>query len=124
MVSGSLSLLYFPLAFRGGRQGSGPNSPELWGDFPYVCLYVHSPLWAIQPCLSPASHPRSLRLGWLAGWASGLAGWASSLAGWVSGLAGWASGLVGWPRGGCTDERTDERTDKRMDKHGKSPQKA
>ena len=48
MVSGSLSLLYFPLAFHGGRQGSGPDSSEVWGDFPYVRLSVRSPLWAIH----------------------------------------------------------------------------
>ena len=82
MVSGSLALLYFLLGFHGGRQGSGSDrgqSPVEWGDFLFVPLFVHS---------SPP-----LRLGWLAGWASGLAGWAS-------GLAGWASGLAGWPRGG------------------------
>ena len=36
-----------------GKQGSGPDrgqSPVEWGDFPSV----HSPLWAIQPGLSPS----------------------------------------------------------------------
>ena len=28
MISGSISLRYFPLAFHGGRQGSVPYSPE------------------------------------------------------------------------------------------------
>ena len=48
MVSVSLALLYFPLGFHGGRQGSGPDrgrSPVEWGDFctsvcSFVCPYV------------------------------------------------------------------------------------
>ena len=57
MVSGSLALLYFLLSFHGGRQGSGPDrgrSPVEWGEFPFVCLFVRSPLWVIQPGLSPS----------------------------------------------------------------------
>ena len=45
MVSGSLTLLYFP-GFHGGKQGSGPDrgqSPIEWGDFP-----------SIRPSVSPS----------------------------------------------------------------------
>ena len=88
MVSSSISLLYFPLAFHGGRQGSVPYSPEVWGDFPYVHLSVRSPLWAIQPGLR-LSQPASLRLqAWLAG-----------PQGWLAGPQAWLDG----PEGG-TDE--------------------
>ena len=55
MVSGSLSLLHFPLAFHGGRQGSVPYSPEVWEIFcTFVGPSVRSPLWAIQPGLKPS----------------------------------------------------------------------
>ena len=59
MVSGSISLLYFPLAFHGGRQGSGPDSPEVWGDFPYVRLSVcslldHPAMPEAQPAMPEA----------------------------------------------------------------------
>ena len=87
MVSGSLALLYFLLGFHGGRQGSGPDrgrSPVEWGDFPsvrtFVCLFVHPPLWAIQPGLRPSQpglrpsqpglRPRQPALRWRDRWAN------------------------------------------------------
>ena len=75
--------------------------------------------WGLSFVIFLGSGPDRDRLGWLAGWTSGLAGWASGMAGWASGLAGWASGLAGWPRGG--DKQTDKWTDGRMDGRKISP---
>ena len=52
------------LSFHRGKQGSGPNrgqSPVEWGDYPYICLFIHP-----SPYLGQA---------WLAGpqaWLDGL----------------------------------------------------
>ena len=109
MVSGSLSLLYFPLAFHGGRQGSVPYSPEVWGDFPYVRLSVCSPLWAIQPCLRP-SQPCLKPEAWLTGWLCLRSGWLGLRHSWLGLSPGWLGLKPGWmaQRG---DGRTDRSTD-------------
>ena len=102
MVSCSISLLYFPLAFDGGRQGSVPYSLEVWGDFLYVHLSVRSPLWAIQPCLmlsQPVLRPSQPSL-------KPEAGWLAKFQAWLAGPQAWLDG----PEGGHTDRWTDVRT--------------